>query len=121
LTARKKSLNERTLAGIVFAGLSVSLLLLPLSAAQLASSGDCLPPAGTAAQSALVAGTPDHCPHTDAGVCVTALGCGGVTPALRPAAPGIGLAAALRPSATSPVARLADLYRVGPPTPPPNS
>ena len=120
MTARKKSLNERTLAGIVFAGLSVSLLLLPLSAGW-SGSQDCVPSAGTAAQSALVAGTPDHCPHTDAGVCVTALGCGGVTPALRPAAPGIGLAAALRPSATSPVARLADLYRVGPPTPPPNS
>ena len=114
-------MTERALAGLVLAGVSVSLLALPWAAVQGHAGEHCPPSADAAPSTALVAGTPPGCHDAGLGACAAAPGCAGVTPALRPPAPLSVLTAGSTRSAGPSVSHLADLYRVGPPTPPPNS
>jgi hypothetical protein len=119
VNARRKSLVERTLAGLVSASLVLSLLLAPLAGARAGGSRDC-PPAGDA-QSVLVPATGHGCHHADVGVCLAALGCTGVAPALYPPVPSLAVASPQGSSAPVLTSRLADFLPLGPPTPPPNS
>lgn len=65
----------------------------------------------------------DHgaCEHPGAGPCLLAVGCVNAPPALRPASATV--ASTLTAVLNRPVAvpQYADLFRAGPPTPPPNS
>jgi len=114
-------MTERALAGLVLAGVSVSLLALPWAAVQGHADEHCPQSADAAASAALVAGMPHGCHDAGLGVCEAAPGCAGVTPALRPPAPVPALTTGSTRSAGPSVSHLTDLYRVGPPTPPPNS
>ena len=74
---------------------------------------------GTAAS--LVAGTDGAaCQHTATGPCVSPLGCTTPGPAIRTADGALGIPASLIALGVPPAAPLDDLYRSGPPTPPPN-
>ncbi len=119
MNARRKSLVERALAGLVSASLVLSLLLAPLAGVQAGGSREC-PPAGEA-QTALVPAAGHGCHHADVGVCVAALGCTGLAPALYPPVPSLAVAVPRGLSAPLPISRPADLLPLGPPTPPPNS
>ena len=81
--------------------------------------GEKRPPGGGAP--ALVAGLEGGgCEHTDAGPCVSALGCVTAAPAIRPAAVLLLTPARLIVLGAAPTPQVGDLYRTGPPTPPPN-
>jgi len=117
--ARKRSLTERMLAGVMSASVVLSLLLAPLAGGQAGGSRDC-PPAGDA-QTALVPATEHGCHHADIAVCIAALACTGLAPALHPPVPSLAVASPQGLSAPVLTPRLADLFQLGPPTPPPNS
>jgi len=70
---------------------------------------------------ALVAGMADGaCEHTDVGPCLAALGCVTAPPAIRPAAALLVTPTRLIVLGGAPTSHIGDLYRTGPPTPPPN-
>ena len=101
----------------VFASVMLAALVLPLVSA---ATRDCplLPREGVPV---LVAGMDGAaCEHADAGVCLTALGCVTVAPAIRPAAPVLVATTRLIVLGAAPTPHVGDLYHTGPPTPPPN-
>jgi hypothetical protein len=110
---------RRALASLMLTALVLSLVS-PLVAGGAAATRDCpLVPRG--GPPALVAGVDGGaCEHTDAGVCLTALGCVSVAPAIRPAAALLITSTRLIVLGAAPTPRAHDLFRTGPPTPPPN-
>ena len=84
------------------------------------ATGDCpLAPGGGGP--VLVAGMdPGACEHTDVGPCLAALGCVTAALAIRPAAACLVTSARLIVLGAAPTPHVGDLYRTGPPTPPPN-
>lgn len=103
---------------------SVILLALmqSLAAPPHAPAGACPEKDGTSGPPTLVAAM-DHgaCAHPGAGPCLAAIGCLGAPQALRPAGTVVEsrlTAVLIRPVA---VPQYADLFRTGPPTPPPNA
>jgi hypothetical protein len=60
------------------------------------------------------------CEHTDAGPCLATLGCVTVAPAIQPAAALLVTPTRLIALGGAPTSHIGDLYRSGPPTPPPN-
>jgi hypothetical protein len=110
---------RRVLASVTLTALVLSLVS-PLLAGGAAAIGDCpLVPKGGAP--ALVAGMDGGaCAHADAGVCLTALGCVTVAPAIRPAAAFLATSARVIVLGAAPTPRSYDLFRGRPPTPPPN-
>jgi hypothetical protein len=112
--------RRRVLASVMLAALVLSLVS-PLVAGGAAATRDC-PLAPREGAPALVAGMDGGaCEHTDAGVCLTALGCVTVAPALRPTAAFLATSARLIVLGAAPTPQVGDLYHTGPPTPPPNS
>jgi hypothetical protein len=111
---------RRVLASVVLAALVLSLVS-PLLAGGAAATRDCpLVPGGGAP--ALVAGMDGGgCEHADAGPCLTALGCVTAAPAIRPAAALLLTPTRVIVLGAAPTPQVGDLYRSGPPTPPPNS
>lgn len=110
---------RRLLASLTLASMAL-FLGAPLLSATRAPSGDC-PPAAAGRGPVLAAGMDgDACEHTDAGPCVTALGCVTIAPAIRPAPTLLVTSATLTVLGAAPTPQAGDLYRTGPPTPPPN-
>jgi hypothetical protein len=111
---------RRLLASLTLAVLALSLVA-PALAGGRAAPRDCpLAPAGGGP--AFVAGMDGgSCEHTDVGPCLTALGCVAAAPAIRPAATSFVASAGMIVLGTPPAPHPGDLYRTGPPTPPPNS
>jgi len=104
---------------VLLAGLALSFAT-PLLAGAAGAGRHCpLTPSGGAP--ALVAGMDGGaCQHTDAGPCLSGLGCVSIVPAVRPA-PVIWVTAnRLIVIGAEPSPHIGDFYRTGPPTPPPN-
>ena len=110
---------RRVLVSVMLAALVLSLVS-PLLAGAVAATRDCpLVPGGGAP--ALVAGMDGGgCEHADAGPCLTALGCVTAAPAIRPAAALLLTPTRVIVLGAAPTPQVGDLYRTGPPTPPPN-
>jgi hypothetical protein len=115
----RRSTIRRLLASLMLASIAL-FFMTPLLAATVALPGDC-PPAPAGRGPVLVAGMDGAaCEHTDAGLCVTALGCVSIAPAVRPAPAVLVNSPRLTVVGVAPIAPAGDLYRTGPPTPPPN-
>jgi len=110
---------KRGLASVVLAVVVLSFVTPPL-AGGAAATGDCpLTPGGGGP--VLVAGMDDGaCEHTDAGPCLRALGCVTAAPAIRPTAILLVTPTRLIVLGAASTPQVGDLYRTGPPTPPPN-
>ena len=106
---------------MVLAGLALSFVT-PARSTGGAVLHRCAPPAVALSAPVLSAGPHGHCGHLDLGTCEAALACGSL---FSPALTGRGVAfagpAPLLQAVASRVASVADLFQVGPPTPPPNS
>ncbi len=110
---------RRLLASVTLAVVALSLVS-PQVVGGRAATREC-PLAPAAGGPALVAGMDGGaCEHTDVGPCLTAFGCATVAPAIRPVAALFVTPARLIVLGASPATHFGDLYRTGPPTPPPN-
>lgn len=96
-------------------------LFAPSIGAAAAPVGDC-PLGPTGERHAIVAHEmPDSaCEHTGPGPCLGTLGCLAVPPAIALAPANVVVPTTLILLAVRPVAHFGDLFRTGPPTPPPN-
>lgn len=107
----------------VFASVTLAALVLSLASPLVAGGAaarDC-PLVPREGAPALVAGMDGGaCEHTDAGVCLTALGCVTVAPAIQPAAAFLVTPTRLIALGAAPTPQVGGLDRTGPPTPPPN-
>jgi len=116
---KRGGVMKRMLASVMRAAVALALVA-PTLGAGLTAHRDC-PTAPGAGRPAFVNAMPDAaCEHTSAGPCLTALGCVTLAPALTVSSTGLMISSgsiALDPRQTP---RFADLYRAGPPTPPPN-
>lgn len=112
---------RRVFASAMLATLALSLIAPSLSAG-LAGTGDCpSAPAGDSQRAALVSAVPDGaCDHSDAGPCLAALGCVTSAPAMSLVPPSLFGRVELNSIGIGLTPRLGDLWRAGPPTPPPN-
>jgi len=108
---------KRGLASVVLAVVVVLFVTPPLGGG---ATRECpLAPGGGGP--ALVAGMADGaCEHTDVGPCLAALGCVTAAPAIRPAPALLVTPTRLIVLGAAPTSHIGDLYRTGPPTPPPN-
>jgi hypothetical protein len=108
---------KRGLASVVLAVVVLSFVTPPLGGG---ATRECpLAPGGGGP--VLVAGMDGSaCEHTDVGPCLAALGCVTAAPAIRPAAALLTIPTRLIVLAAAPTPHVGDLYRTGPPTPPPN-
>lgn len=107
-----------------FASVMLAVVLLSFVTPLLADGGgagrDC-PMAPRGGAPALVAGMEGGaCEHTDVGPCLTTLGCVSAAPAIRPAAALLFTPSGLIVLGAAPTLQVGDLFRIGPPTPPPN-
>jgi hypothetical protein len=97
-------------------------LVAPSLSAGLTGARDC-PPARTSDshQAALVSAMADGvCEHSDAGPCLGVLGCVTLAPAIAIVPTSLLVPAKLISGGIRSTPRVGDLYRAGPPTPPPN-
>ena len=111
---------RRLLASVMLVGLSLWFALPPLAGEAIR---DCPPgaPRGGDSGSVLVAAMDGGaCEHTRVGPCLTALGCVTAAPAIRPAAALLLTPTRVIVLGAAPTPQVGDLYRTGPPTPPPN-
>ena len=118
---RQQLMLRRVFAGAMLATLAVSLVA-PWLSAGLAGARDC-PPARTSDShhAALVSAMTDGaCEHSDAGPCLGALGCVTLAPAIAIVPTSLLVPAELISRGILSTPRVGDLYRAGPPTPPPN-
>lgn len=110
---------RRLLASVMLAGLALSYAT-PLVAGGSASLACPLAPTKSGAP-VLLAGMDDGaCEHTDAAPCVSTLGCVTAAPAIRTLEVVLVVPTNLIVLGAPPAPRHGDLYRTGPPTPPPN-
>ena len=118
---RKQGMLRRVLAGAVLATLTLSLVA-PSLRAGLAGARDCpSAPASDAHRAALVSAMAGGaCEHGDVGPCLGALGCVTAAPAVAVSPVSLFAPAVLITLGTPPAPPLGDLFRIGPPTPPPN-
>lgn len=121
-----KRLRQQLMLRRVFAGAMLATLALSLVAPSLiagpAAARDC-PPARTSNshQAALVSAMAGGaCEHSDAGPCLGAPGCVTAAPAIAIVPTALLVSADLIPVGIRSTPRVGDLYRAGPPTPPPN-
>ncbi|MGH7522621.1 MAG: hypothetical protein ACREMI_15205 [Gemmatimonadales bacterium] len=106
---------RRLLASVLLAGLALSYAT-PLLAAACP-----LAPTTKSGAPVLLQGLDDGaCEHTDAAPCVSTLGCVTAAPAMRSLKMVLVVPANLIVLVAPPAPRHGDLYRTGPPTPPPN-
>mgnify|MGYP003579175335 CR=1 FL=1 len=110
--------TRRFLASVMLAWLAMSFAT-PLATG--AGAGRDCPMAPSGGAPALIAGMDGGaCEHTDVGPCLTTLGCVTAGPAIRSVAALFVSPARLTVLGAPPAPHLGDLYRTGPPTPPPN-
>lgn len=105
----------------IFAGLMLAAFLLPSALLPIAGrvAPDCPIGAGANAPSVVAAMSDSMCGHAAESACLT-LACGVVTAAIRPVATALVPAAGLILIQVGAARQFVDLYRTGPPTPPPN-
>lgn len=106
---------RRILGSLLLAG-----FLMSLGAPLAPAAKECPRSEAASGAPALTMAMQDGCQHADAGVCLTALGCATVAPAIRPAGALLVTPTRLIVLGAVPAPRVGDLYRTGPPTPPPN-
>lgn len=110
---------RRLLASVMLAGLTLTYAT-PL-AAGAGSFGCPLAPARGNSSPVLLADMDDGaCEHIDAAPCVATLGCVTAAPAIRSSRVALVVPTTLILLGALPAPHLGDLYRTGPPTPPPN-
>ena len=115
--AGRRSMAVRVLAGVTLAGMSL-LLLQPLPQRHAGPHG-CDRPAPATTQAAFLAAGMAGCDHTG-GVCLATTGCPTVPSVVSPTRMALPAPEPPRTSTGGDVALAADLYKAGPPTPPPN-
>jgi hypothetical protein len=118
---RQQLMLRRVFAGAMLATLALSLVA-PSVSGGLAGTRDCpLAPASDSQRAALVGAMADGaCEHSDAGPCLGALGCVTAPPAIAIVPTSLLVPADLISVGIRSTPRVGDLYRAGPPTPPPN-
>jgi hypothetical protein len=116
---KRGGVMKRMLASVILAAVALSLVA-PTFGAGVTARRDC-PLASGAGRVAFVNAMPDGaCEHTGAGPCLATLGCVTPAPAITVASTGLIVSTGLIALEPRQTPRLADLYRPGPPTPPPN-
>ena len=108
---------RRVFASLMLAGLALSYAA-PLLASASAARCPPAPPPGVPTLQAGMAG--DSCKHTDAAPCVSTLGCVASAPAIQGAGVAFVIPVSVTVTGGLSAAVLGDLFRTGPPTPPPN-
>jgi len=117
LTPRRGPIR-RVLASLMLVGLALSYGA-PLVARSAALSCPLAPATGTAP--VVTAAMDDgSCPHTDAAPCVSPLGCIASAPAVQVSGVAFVIPVSVIVTGALPASLLGDLFRTGPPTPPPN-
>lgn len=121
MTIVRRATLRRVLASVTLAGLALSLAAPSLLAGGT-SARDCpLAPATGSHGPVLVNALPEgDCEHTDTGPCVATLGCVTVAPAIALVPTLLVVPKDLIELAPRPAPHFGDLFRAGPPTPPPN-
>ncbi len=119
MTLRGARTVRRLLAGVMLAGLALSYGV-PLLARGASTECPATPATGHRAPVLMAGMDGGACQHTDAAPCVSTLGCIASAPALRSLGLALVVPATLIVLGTPPAPHLGDLYRTGPPTPPPN-
>ena len=111
---------RRLLASVTLAVLALSFAA-PLAGGAVRPASHSCPMAPTGGAPVLVAGMDGGaCEHADVGPCLPGFGCVTVPPAIRPVAALFVTPARLIVLGAPPAPHFGDLYRTGPPTPPPN-
>ena len=121
MRVRQRSRGQRILASIMLASFALSLTV-PSLATGLAVSRDC-PLAPTSGHQGSVVVNPmtdGTCEHTGAGPCLGALGCVTAPPVIAIVPTFLVVPNNLIVLVTRSAAPFGDLFRTGPPTPPPN-
>ena len=110
--------GRRGVASLMLVAFLLPIALLPTTG-RVSPTSDCPFGAGGSAPSVSAAMNHNDCGHTAQSSCVT-LACSIVAPAIRPVAARLMPSAALILFQVGPAQQFVDLYRTGPPTPPPN-
>lgn len=120
-TIVRRAVLRRVLASLTLAGLVLSLAA-PLLLAGGSSARDCPFAPATGLHGAVLANAlPEgDCEHTVPGPCVATLGCVTVAPAIALVPTLLAVPNNLIALAPRPAPHFGDLFRTGPPTPPPN-
>lgn len=109
---------RRVFASLMLAGLALSYAT-PLLAG--ASAAGCpLSPTGPGVPTLQAGMDAGSCEHTDAAPCVSTLGCVASAPAIQGAGVAFVIPVSVMVTGGLSAAVLGDLFRTGPPTPPPN-
>ncbi|HUC40085.1 MAG TPA: hypothetical protein VMR92_04570 [Gemmatimonadales bacterium] len=119
MTLRRALTKRRLLAGVLLAGLVLSYGI-PLRARGAATECPAAPATGHRAPVLMPGMDGGACEHTDAAPCVSTLGCSASAPAVRSLGLALVVPAKLIVFGAPPAPHFGDLYRTGPPTPPPN-
>ena len=110
--------GRRGVASLMLVAFLLPVVLLPTTG-RVSPTSDCPFGAGGGAPSVSPAMNDNDCGHAAQSSCVT-LACGMVAPAIRPMATTLMSSAGLILFQVGPAQQFVDLYRTGPPTPPPN-
>ncbi len=117
----RQSTMRRVLASVTLAALTLSFAASSAEAGWAAARCP-LPPANQSHGPVLVAAMPAGvCEHTAAGPCVATLGCVTVAPAIALVPTFLVVPNSVMVLAARPAPHFGDLFRTGPPTPPPNN
>ncbi len=119
MTRSRQSTMRRLLAGVMLAGLALSYGV-PLLAR--GASTECPAALATGHRAPVLMAGMDGgaCEHTDAAPCMSTLGCVTVAPAIALAPTPFVIPTSVIVMAARPAPHFGDLFRTGPPTPPPN-
>ncbi len=112
-------MTARVVAGVLLAATVLGFAPRPLAAFGPQSHGCPLP--SSAATPALAAAADEPCHHAGEQACLVNTACAGTAPAVQSRPVEFSLARVVETLASTPVGTLPDLFRAGPPTPPPNS
>lgn len=117
----RQSTIRRVLASVMLAALTLSFAASSAGAGWVAAQGCPPAPANQSRGPALVAAMPDGmCEHLAAGPCLATLGCVTVAPAIALVPTLLVVPNSVIVLAARPAPHFGDLFRTGPPTPPPN-
>lgn len=119
MAARQRQAGQRrTVASLMLVVFLLASALLPTTG-RVSPTSDCPFGAGANAPSVVAAMSHNMCGHAAESSCLV-LACGVVAPAIRPVATALVPATGLILIQVGAARQFVDLYRTGPPTPPPN-
>ena len=119
-TIRRQSTVRRMVASVMLVAVALSFVAPSIGAAA-APVGDCpLAPPGERHATVVHAMPDSACEHTGPGPCLSTLGCLAAPPAIAMPAANFVVPTTLIVLAVRPATHFGDLFRTGPPTPPPN-